>query len=71
MTHTRKLADSEGAFEPWTLVDIAEAPYLCRRCKSGLGLRFRIWESSDGAYEDVHYMCLPCGHTWWIDGIDS
>jgi hypothetical protein len=31
----------------------------------------RIWESSDGANEDVHYRCLDCGHDWWIDGADA
>lgn len=31
----------------------------------------RIWESSDGAYEDERFTCGACGHVWWVDGIDS
>lgn len=33
----------------------------------------RIWESSDGAYEDEQYRCTnkECNHVLWVDGIDS
>jgi PHP family Zn ribbon phosphoesterase len=36
----------------------------------GAPVKVRVWESSDGGYEDYQYRC-EAGHTWWIDGIDS
>ena len=42
----------------------------CRKCK-GKDVRRRTHESSDGAYEDAEFRCFECGHTWWVDGIDS
>ena len=36
----------------------------------GAPVQYRLWESSDGAYEDHQYRCAN-GHTWWIDGPDS
>lgn len=62
--HTRKMSDSEGAFAGW---EPSDRP--CPKCGSEL-TQHRTWESSDGAYEDSHYRCV-CGHTWWVDGIDS
>jgi len=42
----------------------------CRKCKS-TNVEYRIWESSDGAFEDYNYRCKDCHTTWWVDGIDS
>jgi hypothetical protein len=42
---------------------------LCRKCDS-TNVVYRIWESSDGAYEDINYHCLDCGYGWWVDGSD-
>lgn len=67
MTHTRPLRDSDGKFDIWKLSDLS-----CPKC-GAKSVRVRVWESSDGAYEDYQYKCfgLTCSHTWWIDGIDS
>lgn len=43
---------------------------VCRNCGSR-GVQYRMWESSDGAFEDVNYQCLDCLDTWWVDGPDS
>lgn len=64
--HTQQMADSDGKFGEFThATDCA-----CRKC-SAKEVRYRIWESSCGGYEDYHYKCFGCGHTWWVDGIDS
>jgi hypothetical protein len=34
-------------------------------------VRYRLWESSDGAYDDYNYECTTCKQTWWIDGPDA
>jgi DNA-directed RNA polymerase subunit M/transcription elongation factor TFIIS len=41
----------------------------CRKC-GGRNVAYRIWVSSDEAYEDSHYKCLDCDYSWWIDGPD-
>ena len=64
MTHTRQMHDSEGTFTPWE----AEAT-PCREC--GGHVEYRLWESSDGGWEDFQFRCLDCGRVWWVDGIDS
>lgn len=73
MTTSRQFADSEGDFKGWQdhpepckLVSIdGGADGVC-----GCKVKYRSWESSDGAYEDYQYRCEN-GHVWWIDGIDS
>jgi hypothetical protein len=66
MTHTRQMADSEGDFGGWK-PDAVPCP------KCGGHVEARLWESSDGAYEDWQFRCVEpdCRHTWWVDGIDS
>lgn len=66
MTHMRPMADSEGDFRGW-----GPAAEKCRYCGSELHVWVRLWESSDGAYEDHQYKCFNCQKVWWIDGIDS
>ena len=65
MTTSRKFSESEGTFRP-----TEQSAKLCDEC-GGSNVTYRIWESSDGAYEDYKYTCHGCGHIWWIDGIDS
>ena len=65
MTTSRQFSDSEGDFNSWQ-EDLTPCPH----CNSE-NTEFRVWESHDGAYEDYHHRCKDCGHTWWIDGIDS
>ena len=68
MTHTRQYDDDEGTFSQWATTTTAPCP----RCQ-GTEVRYRIWESHDGAFEDYQYRCQApgCGHTWWVDGIDA
>lgn len=66
MTHTRQLADHEGEFKGFNPCTGTK----CRKCESEK-VSYRVWESSDGAYEDYNYKCRDCGHSWWVDGIDS
>lgn len=74
MTTNRQLSDSEGEFGGWR-----DHSHPCNRtvvighgenAACGAKVRYRCWESSDGAYEDYQYRCEN-GHTWWVDGIDS
>jgi len=63
--------DNEGKFEEWKdCLSHSNCPKNCSHPKEGL-IQYRIWESNDGAYEDYQYKCTNCGHTWWVDGIDS
>lgn len=66
MTHTRQMADSEGAFGAYRPAEAA----MCHKCKSN-DVEFRLWESSCGGYEDLNYHCKSCDAQWWVDGIDS
>lgn len=67
MTHIAPMADSQGEFGEYKhAVEIK-----CRECKAERHVRYRIWESSCGGYEDYNYKCFACGHSWWVDGIDS
>jgi hypothetical protein len=42
----------------------------CRKCDN-TDMKYRVWESSCGGYEDNNYWCSSCGHSWWVDGPDS
>lgn len=59
------MEDEPGRFtSDWLLSD--------DRCVECFGpTEVRLWESSNGAHEDVQHRCLDCGHTWWTDGIDA
>ena len=45
-------------------------PDPCPKCNTH-EVKYYIWESSCGGYEDVKYNCTNCHYTWWVDGIDS
>ncbi len=65
MTTNRQFSDDEGKFTSW---QVASQP--CRHCRHE-PVMYRVWESSDGGYEDYQYQCSLCKRIWWIDGIDS
>lgn len=67
MTTSRHYADHEGTF---SATRPADRP--CPRCGRAT-LTVRVWESSDGAYEDLKFECTDpaCRHAFWVDGIDS
>ena len=62
--HTGPMPDSAGVFEEWK-----ESITPCRTC--GGKVRYRVWESSCGGYEDYNFHCEGCNKDWWIDGSDS
>jgi hypothetical protein len=66
VTHTRPFNDDEGDFGDWR-----ESARPCGTPACPGPLRYRIWESHDGAYDDYQFRCETCGRTWWVDGIDS
>jgi RecJ-like exonuclease len=66
MTHTRQMAEHEGEFGE---AKCSDQP--CHNCNTVGSVTYTVWESSCGGYEDFKYACKACGHTWWVDGIDS
>ena len=67
MTHMRSMGEHEGEFTTTP----APTTRKCPRC--GSPMTFRVWESSDGAFEDEKHECSnpKCGYVRWVDGIDS
>jgi transposase-like protein len=66
MTHMREMSEHEGEF--------GEEQKTDRKCpKCGSSMTEKLWESSDGAYEDWKYTCVnkDCGYYFWIEGPDS
>lgn len=62
--HTGPMPDSAGDFDNWKPSE--------RTCKCGQKtVRYRVWESSCGGYEDLNFNCTACNHSWWVDGCDS
>ncbi len=64
--HTKPMGEDEGKFQ----VDWSRDDRPCPYCGSHEHF-YRIWESSDGAFEDERHECRACNKSWWIDGIDS
>lgn len=64
--HSEPMKDSDGEFSKYKPAPGVE----CRKCKK-VAVEYSTWESNCGGYEDYHYKRLACGHTWWVDGIDS
>lgn len=65
MTHMKPMGEHEGKF-----AGESEPAGNCPKCGSDR-YTCRIWESNDGAYEDVKYECQACKFVRWVDGIDS
>lgn len=63
--HMQPMPESAGTFQ-----DRTESTSTCPRCGKVDGY-YQTWESSCGGYEDYKHTCHACGHTWWVDGIDS
>lgn len=68
--HTGPMADSEGMFQGWTPCKVDNPDFKCRICGSD-EVRYRTWDSSDGAYTDYQYECKGCERTWWVEGADA
>jgi hypothetical protein len=66
MTHMAPIPESAGTFKEKSF----PSKNPCQKCSS-TKVRYEVWESSDGAYEDYKYICPDCNYEWWIDGIDS
>lgn len=59
--------EEEGTFTgQWTAL-----PGPCPRCGAPGEHEYRIWQSNDGAYEDVKHHCGACRSVWWVDGPDA
>lgn len=67
MTHTPDMKESDGVFGP-----IKKELHNCVKCGEKTA-ECKPWQSSCGGYEDEKYTCLNpnCGHSWWVEGIDS
>ena len=64
---SRKYKDSEGKFRDWHDAPNHDGNGCCPTPK----IRFRHWDSNDGAYVDTFVECQSCGNTYWIDGDDG
>lgn len=64
--HTKAMSETEGTFQ-----EQRPSKRKCPKCESAM--TYQVWESSCGGYEDLKFTCTnkSCGHTLWIDGIDS
>ncbi len=62
--HSQPMPETAGEFQ-----DEKVASCTCPKCQGEV--RYKVWESSCGGYEDIKYRCTKCGHTWWVDGPDS
>jgi DNA-directed RNA polymerase subunit M/transcription elongation factor TFIIS len=65
MTRTPDMKESDGAFGP-----IKKELHNCVKCGEKTA-ECKPWQSSCGGYEDEKYTCSNCGHSWWVEGIDS
>ena len=43
----------------WKLTKEENPDFKCRNCESN-NISYRNWESSDGAHEDLEYICHGC-----------
>lgn len=69
MIHTGPVKGDYTA-DGWKPTADTNPDFKCPKCRSNR-VYFRMWESSDGAYDDIHYECEECKHNWWVEGIDS
>lgn len=65
--HTQPMPESAGDFS-----DEKKTDRVCPKCHE-MNVTVKTWESSCGGYEDYKYSChtAGCGHSWWVEGIDS
>ena len=63
--HAKPMTDSDGTFDGWK-----RSKKTCGKCDVA-AIKYRTWESSCGGYEDEHFVCENCGHSWWVDGPDA
>lgn len=47
----------------------ANPNFKCPKCAKRENIEFAEWEDSE-CHEDIHYKCLDCKHSWWIEGPD-
>lgn len=53
----------------WKPTKLENPDFKCSKCNSN-EVQYSIYESSDGAHEDIHYRCNNCNRDWWIEGPD-
>ena len=59
-----------GTFREWKPTRAENPEFKCRKCGSD-DVWYRVWDSSDGAYEDAAYECRGCGRKLWVEGADA
>jgi hypothetical protein len=64
--HSQPMKNSAGDFGDWKPCENT----TCDNCQSA-NVRYRVWESSCGGFEDCNFRCESCHQSWWIDGIDA
>ena len=64
MMHTKPMQESEGDFSEYK-----DADAKCPKC--GADLKYRIWTSSCGGYDDYKIECQKCRYYRWIEGPDA
>jgi hypothetical protein len=63
--HTKPMRIADGKLSAWT-----KSAEPCSECGQ-IAVRYRVWESSCGGYEDVQHRCDGCGRSWWVEGPDA
>lgn len=63
--HSKPMAEHEGTFK-----DPEKELGECPKCKKK-AVKIKVWESHCGGFEDEKHECQACGHTFWVEGIDS
>lgn len=64
--HIKPMRESDGIFTS----DWKPEKVSCSKCGESK-VKYRVWESSCGGYEDHKYKCGSCGYTWWVEGPDA
>ena len=62
--HSEPMKDSDGEFNEWK-----DSHIKCKHC--GATMKYRLWESSCGGFEDYQYKCPGCDDSYWVEGPDS
>lgn len=64
--HTKELSELDGLFS-----EKISSNKKCKKCNNCM--KYKIWKSSCGGYEDYKYTCTNenCNYSFWVEGIDS
>lgn len=69
--HIKPMAESDGKFKTYDDgKQEHQSMFDCPKCRKSK-MRYKVWESNCGGYEDVKLRCPACKYTYWVDGPDS